>query len=169
MTSPGPTIKPTRPWVLALASGATALLSALALGLWQDHGGSLPIPGWMSWAGVGLLAAGVGWTARATRRALARDPGALDPQTAVSRLVLGKTSRLAGALVLGGYAALAVMAAQAWPAPLAVARVVHAGVTVLACVAWMAAGRALERACRISGHDESDGDASTGFEDGSLN
>ncbi len=61
------------------------------------------------------------------------------------------------------------MAAQAWPAPLAVARVVHAGVTVLACVAWMAAGRALERACRISGHDESDGDASTGFEDGSLN
>ncbi len=49
VTSPGPTIKPTRPWVLALASGATALLSALALGLWQDHGGSLPIRGWMSW------------------------------------------------------------------------------------------------------------------------
>jgi len=155
--------------VLVVASCVTALVSALALRWWQEHGGSLPIPSWMSWAGVGLIAAGVGWTARATRRALARDPWALNPQVAVSRLVLGKTSRLAGAILLGGYGALAVMAAQAWPAPLAVTRVLHAGVTLLACAAWMATGRALERACRISRHDESDGDASTGSGDGSIN
>ncbi len=169
MTPSGPTITPSRPWVLALASGTTAVLSALALQWWQDQGGSLPIPGAMAWVGVGLLAVGVAWTARSTRRALARDPAALDPQTAVARIVLGKTSRLAGALLLGGHAALAVMASQAWPAPLAVTRVVHAGVTVLACAAWMIAGRALERACRTSRHDESDGGSSTGFGDGSIN
>lgn len=158
MTPHGPTVRPTRPLVLVLAGAAAAVVTVSLLVLWQDRGGSLPLPGWMSWAGVALLAAVVAWAARVTRRTLAADRSALEPQVAVSRLVLGKTSRLAGAVLFGVHSGLLLLAVQAWPAPLAVERVIHGGLAMLACAAWMAAGRALERACRIPGDDTSDDD-----------
>ncbi|MFT3876769.1 MAG: DUF3180 domain-containing protein [Propioniciclava sp.] len=169
MSPHGPTVRPTRPGVLALAGGGATVVSAAAFVFWQDRGGSLPIPGWMSWVGVALLAAGIGWLARVTRRTLAADRSALDPAAAVTRIVLGKTSRLAGVLLLGVYAALIVVAARAWPAPLAIERVIHAGLSVLACGAWMLAGRSLERACRIPEDDDSsDGDDPASSPDGPV-
>lgn len=145
----GPTIRPTRPVALAGAAAAILVGVRLLLAWWQGTGGSLPIPGVASWASVVLIALGVAWLARRTRRTLERDRAALDPQQALTRLVLGKTSQVGGALLLGGYAALAWAAADALPAPLAVERVVHAGAAVLAALGWVLAGRALEAACRL--------------------
>ena len=145
----GPTISPTRPLLLVGVAAAVLVGARLALAWWQGRGASLPIPGVVSWASVALIAVGVAWLARRTRRTLAEDRAALDPQQAVTRLLLGKTSQVAGAVLLGGYAALVWAAAHALPAPLAVERVVHAGVAVLACLGWVLAGRSLEAACRV--------------------
>ncbi len=157
MTPHGPTISPTRG--LHVLGAALGVLVAARLGLawWQGQGGSLPIPGYPAWASIALIAVGIGWLAFSTRRLIARDRTLLDAQQAVTRLVLGKTSQVGGALLLGAYGALAWAAAEALPAPLALERVVHAGLAVAACLAWVGAGRALETACRIP--DDGDGNS----------
>lgn len=156
MTSPGPTIRPTRlPQVFGAALGVL-LVARLGLAWWQGQGGSLPIPGYPAWASVGLIAIGITWLAHTTRRTIAADRTALDHQQAVTRLVLGKTSQVGAALLLGAYGALAWAAAGALPAPLAIERVVHAGLAVLACAGWLVAGRVLEAACRIPDDEEGD-------------
>lgn len=144
------------PQVLAVALGVL-VVARLGLAWWQGQGGSLPIPGYPAWASVGLIAVGIAWLAHTTRRTIAADRTSLDPQQAVTRLVLGKTSQVGAALLLGTYGALVWAAAEALPAPLAIERVVHGGLAVLACVGWLLAGRALEAACRIP--DDSDADS----------
>lgn len=156
MTPPGPTIRPTRPLhVLGAALGTLAVVR-LGLAWWQGQGGALPIPGYPAWGSVALIAAGIAWLAHTTSRTLARDRTRLDPQQAVTRLLLGKTSQIGGALLLGAYGALAWAAAEGIPAPLALERVIHAGLAVLACVGWVLAGRALEAACRLPDDDETE-------------
>ncbi len=156
MTPSGPTISPTRaPHVLGAGLGVLVVVR-LALAWWQGQGGSLPIPGYPSWASVALIAGGIAWLAHTTRRTIARDRAALDPQQAVTRLLLGKTSQVGGALVLGVYGALAWAAAEALPAPLAVERVLHAGLAVVASGVWVVAGRALEASCRLPEDDGAD-------------
>ena len=157
----GPTIRPTRPLPIAGAAVGVLVLVRLLLAWLQGTGGSLPIPGVASWASVALIAAGIAWLSRRTRRTLARDRAALDPQQAVTRLLLGKTSQLGGALLLGGYAALAGAATDALPAPLAVERVVHSALAVVACVGWILAGRALEGFCRLPDDPDADQGADT--------
>ena len=154
----GPTIRPTPPLHVAGSAAGVLVVTRLALAWWQGQSGSLPIPGVVSWASIALIAGGITWLARRTRRTLARDRASLDPQQAVTRLLLGKTSQIGGALLFGGYAALAWAAADALPAPLAVVRVVHAGLAVLACVGWVLAGRALEAVCRLPDDPDEPGD-----------
>ena len=84
-----------------------------------------------------------------SRHAIARDAGGVAPRQAVIRLLLGKTSLLAGAFLAGGYAALVLLALPALPAPLAITRVIHGGIAVIASVACSVAGRRLENACRV--------------------
>ena len=153
MTPSGPTITPTRPLHVLGAGLAALVVVRLGLAWWQGQGGSLPIPGYPAWVSVALIGVGIAWLARVTRRTLARDRTALDNEQAVTRLLLGKTSQVGGALLLGAYAALAWAAAGALPAPLAVERVVHAGIAVVASVAWVLAGRGLEAACRLPDDD----------------
>ena len=161
MTPSGPTIRPTRaPQVFGAALGVL-LVARLGLAWWQGQGGSLPIPGYPAWASIALITVGIAWLAHTTRRLIERDRTALDPQQAVTRLVLGKTSQVGGALLLGAYGALAWAAAEALPAPLAIERVVHAGLAVLTCVGWVLAGRALEGACRIPDEDGPDDSSDT--------
>ncbi|MDO5533052.1 MAG: DUF3180 domain-containing protein [Propionibacteriaceae bacterium] len=145
----GPTIRPTRGGhVLGAALGALVFVG-LVLVWWQGQGGTLPVPGAVSWASVLLLAVGMGWLARQTRRTLMRDPGSLDPQQAVTRLLLGKTSQIGGALLGGAYAALLGLSLGGLPAPLAVERVAHGGAAVVLCAAWVWAGHVLEASCRL--------------------
>ena len=153
----GPTIRPTTPLQVVGSAVGVLVAARLALAWWQGRGESLPIPGVVAWASIALIAAGIAWLAARTRRTLARDRTALDPQQAVTRLLLGKTSQVAGALLAGGYGALAWAAADALPAPLAVERVVHAGLAVLACVGWILAGRRLEAVCRIPDDPDEEG------------
>lgn len=155
-----PTIAPTRP-VQVIAAAVVGLAGTwLALSWWQGRGNTLPIPGVVAWASVAVIAVGVGYLTWRTRRTLADDPTSLDPQQAVTRLLLGKTSLLAGAFLGGAYLAVALLALPGLPAPLAVERVVHGGLAVVACVAWAVLGARLENACRIP-PPEGDKDADT--------
>lgn len=151
--TPRPTIDRTRPGQVVLAAVVGLVCGLLLLVWWQGQGGSLVIPGVVAWASVLLLAGGMAYLAFRTRTTLARDRAALTPEQAVTRVLLGKTSVLAGALLGGGYVSLVAVALPAWPAPLAFERVLHGGLAVVACVLWMVAGAWLEVACRIPPSD----------------
>ncbi|HHX84410.1 MAG TPA: DUF3180 domain-containing protein [Actinomycetales bacterium] len=166
MTPSGPTIRPTgTAQVLGAALGALFVVR-LGLAWWQGQGGSLPIPSYPAWASIVLITVGIAWLAHTTRRLIARDRTLLDPEQAVTRLLLGKTSQVGGALLFGTYGALAWAAAGALPAPLAIERVIHAGIAVPACVAWVVAGRALEAACRVPDDEGGDDSPDTPSGDG---
>ena len=87
MTPSGPTITPTRPLHVLGAGLAALVVVRLGLAWWQGQGGSLPIPGYPAWASVVLIAVGIAWLARVTRRTLTRDRTALDNEQAVTRLL----------------------------------------------------------------------------------
>ncbi len=146
---PEPTQQPTSGTRVAAAAGLGAAAGwLLAQGL-LAAGASLPVLGASAWLPLLLLAVVTGWLAWTTRRTVRRGPGTLDPRTAVTRLLIGKTSLLVGAALGGGYLALALAALPGWPAPLAQARVVHGGLAVAAGALWAVAGGLLEAACRI--------------------
>lgn len=151
--SPRPTIDRTRPGHVVLAALLGVGASLLLLAWWQGQGGSLPIPGVVAWGSVLLIAVGIAWLAFRTRMTLARFRAAVTADQAVTRVLLGKTSMLAGALLGGGYAGLIALALPGWPAPLALERVLHGGLAVGACLLWVVAGARLESACRIPPSD----------------
>lgn len=146
---PQPTVTPTRAWHIVMAAALGVGGAWLGLTWWQGTGGTLPVPGFFAWASVVLICLGVGWLARRTRAVLLTDPTSLDPQQAVTRLLLGKTSQWGGAFLGGAYAGLVLSAVPGLPAPLAVERIVHSGIALVACVMWVVAGRWLENVCRV--------------------
>lgn len=168
-----PTVEPTRPgWValaVVLGGGACALLMTALV----RFGSSLPRVEPVAWLSVGLLAGGVGYLAVVTRR-LVRDRRAdLDAKSALYRLLLGKTSILAGAGLGAAYVVLVAFSLPGWPAPFAQGRVVHGGVAAVLCAVWAVAGWRLERACRIpddpddgESDDEASGDTRPDHEEG---
>lgn len=140
----------------ALGGGVLAYLVFAGI---VSFGGSLPLLGPVAWLSIALCAAGIGGLAFVTRRTLAAGR-VVEPKTAVTRLLLGKTSLLAGSFLGAAYLGLVLVASGSWPAPLAQERVVHGGLAALACLAWAVCGWLLERACRIPPDDTPDADDS---------
>ena len=153
MTEPGktphPTIEPTSPgWVVTsamLGAGSAWLL----FNTLQRMGESLPRIEAVAWVSVGVLAAGIAALAVNTARLVKERRTDLDPRAAVNRLLLGKTSLLAGAGLGAAYLFWVVLSLPGWPAPLAQGRVVHGSIATVLCACWALAGWFLERACRI--------------------
>lgn len=162
MTEPTPTILPTKGTEVLTAVLTGGVLAFLTFGGMVRFGASLPVLGPVAWVSVALLAAGIGALAFATHAAVQKRREPIDPKTAVTRLLLGKTSLLAGAFLGAAYAGLVAVALQGWPAPLAQERVVHGGIAALACASWAVAGWLLERSCRIPRGDTPEGDTREG-------
>ncbi|WP_342372887.1 DUF3180 family protein [Propioniciclava soli] len=151
-----PTVAPTSPAQVVTAAVAGFAVAWVTLTTIQGLGRTLPLLGVPAWGSVVLITAGIVWLVVRTRRELRRRPDTLEASVALNRLVLGKTSILAGAGLGAAYLALVVLVWPALPAPLAVERLVHGGAAVAACLAWAVAGVALERSLRIDeGRDES--------------
>lgn len=147
--TPQPTISPTR---MSSVAGAALLGSGLvwvSVAVVRFMGGTLPRVGATAWASLLLLGVGTGWLAVRAHRRLQRDRLGVEPLRAVRWLVWGKTSLLAGVGIAAAWLAFAVSAAPGLPAPLAVERVVHAGVATVFSAGWAVAGWLLERSCRI--------------------
>ncbi len=156
MTAPRPTIEPTTATQVAIAAVAGGGLAWLLFGTLQGQGVALPVLGPVAWGSVVLIAVGIAYLAARTHAAVQRRRESIDPQQAVTRLLLGKTSILGGAALGAAYLALVWLARAGWPAPLATERVLHGSIAALACVGWSLAGWFLERACRIPDDNDRD-------------
>ncbi|MDN5727764.1 MAG: DUF3180 domain-containing protein [Propionibacteriales bacterium] len=94
-------------------------------------------------------------TAVATRRRIHRDRRWIEPSRAVSLLVLGKATALAGAVIGGFSLAYGLMFIGRFEAATPRERVINSLLAALCCLGLVFAGRGLEKACRTP-QDEGD-------------
>lgn len=142
--------------------GALTLFAVVGLvGGWLLHPvaeswtGTAPVVTWGQPLALLLVAAILGYTARATWRAVQARGEGLAPHQAVNRLVLARACALVGALLAGGYLGYAV----SWlglEAELAGQRVIRSAAAGVAGILIVVAALLLERACRVRSDDESD-------------
>lgn len=144
-----PAIEPTTPSWVVVAAMLGGGLAWLVFSTLQRLGESLPRLEPIAWLSVAVLAGATGWLAVTTTSTVRTHRQDLSPSAAVNRLLLGKTSILAGAGLGAAYLVLVLLALPGWPAPLAQGRVLHGSVAAALSVAWAAAGWLLERACRV--------------------
>lgn len=116
---------------------------------------------WTAPATVLVIGALVGVLAYGTHQRIQVRRERMDPQRAVTFLVLGKASALAGALVAGGYLAYGLMFITRLDADAPRDRVIKSAVAVIAGVGLCVAGLLLERACRVPGGDDEDSEGDT--------
>lgn len=154
MSEPTPTILPTRGTEVASAVLAGGLLGYLLFAGLVQFGYSLPVLSPIAWLSIMVCVVGIGVLAYRTHQTVQKRRDPIEHKQAITRLLLGKTSLLAGAFLGSAYLGLLVVAVQGWPAPLAQERVLHGGLAALACAGWALAGWLLERACRIPTDDD---------------
>jgi uncharacterized membrane protein len=111
---------------------------------------------WTAPIGVVLVTAMVGALAYSTHQRIQVRRERVEPSRAVAFLVLGKASALAGAVVVGGYLAYALLFVSRWDAVAPRDRVIRSAVTVLAGAALCGVGLLLERACKVPREDDDD-------------
>lgn len=144
-------VTPPRALVVAVVigggSGWLIVLVANALGL------TPPLVPWTAPVGLILITALVGVLAYTTHQRIQVRGERVAPERAVSFLVLGKASALAGALVAGGYFTFALMFVARMDAVAPRDRVFRSGIAVVGGIALMIFGLLLERACKVPGID----------------
>jgi hypothetical protein len=111
---------------------------------------------WTAPVAIIVTAALVGVLAYGTNQRLQVRRERMDPQRAVTFLVLGKASALAGALVAGGYLTYAIVFLGRLDAEGPRERVIRSGIAVLAGIGLCVAGLLLERACKVPEGDDED-------------
>lgn len=153
---PRPTVTPTG-WGTAVAAALVgAGVGWLLFALPDRLGAPLPALPLVVTVTVVLLAAACWVMAIRTHRQVQVRREQLDANRAVRLLAFAKASVLTGALLAGGYLAVALYSLQRWSADLPRERVVSSVVATLASVALAAAGGFLERACRIPPSGDAD-------------
>jgi hypothetical protein len=142
-------LKTTPPLAIGVAalfgglSGWLIVVGARALGV------SPPQVPWTAPVAVILVALGVGALAWQTYHRIHRLRLRMDPQRAVSFLVLGKASALGGALVGGGYLVYALMFLARIDGESPRERVILSLIAVVGGAGLTVAGLLLERACKV--------------------
>lgn len=156
---PEGTIRPTPARLLLVSALAGALVGWLVVVVSNSLDTTPPRPPWSAPIALIVAAAAVGALAYLTHQQLHVQHRRVDPQRAVSYLVLGKASALGGALVVGGYLVFGLMFVGRMDADIPRERVIRSAVAVVAGLALGAAGLLLERACRVPKGDDEDDDA----------
>ncbi len=153
---PNGSVSPTPRRALAVAALFGAL-GAWLLVVTADALGLIPpsVP-WTAPVAVALTAALVGALAYSTHQRIQVRRERIEPQRAVAFLVLGKASALGGALVAAGYLVFGLMFLTRFEAASSRDRVIRSAFTVLAGVALMVTGLALERACKVPRDEDED-------------
>lgn len=145
----GGTLQTTPPlaiFVAALFGGLTAWLIVVVA---RAMGTSPPQVPWTAPVAVILIALGVGVLAWQTYQRIHRLRLRMDPQRAVSFLVLGKASALGGGLVGGGYLVYALMFLARIDGESPRERVILSLIAVAGGAGLTIAGLLLERACKV--------------------
>jgi ABC-type Fe3+-siderophore transport system permease subunit len=155
-SGPGGSIDVTRPRTLAVSAVIGAVCGWLIVAVSNAMGATPPLVPWTAPIGLVLITALVGVLAYTTHQRIQVRRERVVPERAVSFLVLGKASALAGAVVAGGYLTFALMFVSRLDAEAPRERVVRSAVALLAGVALSIAGLLLERACKVPGLDDKD-------------
>lgn len=113
---------------------------------------------WTAPVALFLIAALVGVLAYTTHQRIQVRKERVEPQRAVTFLVLGKASALAGAFVAGGYLTYGLMFVTRYAADAPRDRVIKSAVGVVAGIAMCIVGLLLERACKVPKGEDSDDD-----------
>ncbi|GAA3609033.1 DUF3180 domain-containing protein [Microlunatus ginsengisoli] len=153
---PPGTITTTPPLALATAALTGAGCGWLIVVIANSFGFVPPRVPWTAPIALLLSAALVGALAFTTHQRIQVRHERVDPQRAVTFLVLGKASALAGALVAGGYLTYGLMFVTRMSADAPRERVIRSAVAVLAGIALCVAGLLLERACKVPRGDDED-------------
>lgn len=149
-------LQPTTKTVLVVAALAGGFASWMGVQTLESMGQPVPRVPWTAWAALALVAAVVGALAWATQRSIHVRHERVESGKAVSLLVLGKTTALAGTAFAAGYLMLAVQYFARMDAELPRERVVNSSIATLACAGLAVAGWFLERACLVPKDDEND-------------
>lgn len=143
-------VRPTRLRNLVLVLVIVALVSWGALRLWTSAGREMPMLPWATPGVMGLLAVAVvvaGLPVRQWNRGHRSAP--LDPLRAARTVVLAKSAQYAGALLAGWYAGQLLTIVPTVDVEPRRDLLVRALVAVIAALLVAAAGRLVERFCRI--------------------
>lgn len=157
-TDPPGSLRPTPATALAVAFLFGVLGAGAVLVVSTSLDRLPPQVPWTAPVGLILIAALVGALAYLTHVRIQRRRERIDPQRAVTLLVLGKASALAGVLVAGGYLTYGLLFVSRFDAEAPRDRVIRSLVALIAGVALCVAGLKLERACRVPGDDGDDRD-----------
>ncbi|WP_203568938.1 DUF3180 domain-containing protein [Aestuariimicrobium ganziense] len=153
-TPEGPRLGLTTPKLLAVAALSGAVVGWFVVETFELLGRTVPVTPW-SMSLVLLVIGALASVAAVVVSRRAGTPGALDPSSAVSALVLGKTIVLSGALLAGGHLAYALTQVGQWDAPLPRQRVLWGLVAVVCAGLFAVGGWRLEKACWVDpGADE---------------
>jgi hypothetical protein len=161
-------VRPTSARLLVGAAVAGLLLGWVGGALLERTQGAAPTVPWTSASVLVLGAVMLGWAAWSTWRTVHRQRRWIDPNRAVSYLLLAKASSLAGALVAGAYVGFGALFLDDLSAPLPQERVLRAGVAAFAAVLVVVAALLLERACRVPKGPEDDDEDHDDEQDPSL-
>lgn len=153
---PPGTITTTPPVALATAALTGAGCGWLLVVLANSFGFIPPRVPWTAPVALLLTAALVGVLAYTTHQRIQVRHERVEPQRAVTFLVLGKASALAGALVAGGYLTYGLMFVSRMAADAPRDRVIRSAVAVVAGIALCIAGLLLERACKVPKSEDED-------------
>jgi drug/metabolite transporter (DMT)-like permease len=156
--SSGGSIKVTPPRALAIAALCGAVAGWLIVATANMFDLVPPQVPWTAPVGLVLITALVAVLAYTTQQRIQVRRERIDPQRAVTFLVLGKASALAGAIVAGGYFAFALMFVTRIDAEAPRDRVIKSAIAVMVGIALAAAGLRLERACKVPGSDDDEKD-----------
>lgn len=146
---PTGTVKPTPVRSLVVAAVFGGLGGWLVEATPRALGGDSPQVPWTAPIVLLAVAAGVGVLARSTFVRIQRRHERVESQQAVTLLVLGKASAMAGAVIAGGYLVFGLLYVSSMDAVLPRERVIRSAVAMLAGVGLAVGGLLLERACRV--------------------
>lgn len=156
MTTPQPSIRPTKPLTLVAVFVAIALVSWAVVSNWY---GAIPPLRWYMPVGLGLAAAAEALAARVLKRRITKVDGTLPPNPLVAAraVVLGKATAYLGAGFAGLWTGTALYTASEWGYLLTAKTdtvVALAGIVLSGALVW--SGLWLENICRIRGNDDPD-------------
>jgi lysylphosphatidylglycerol synthetase-like protein (DUF2156 family) len=148
------TVRPTGFGLLALLVVIGGVLGWAAVPISERLMTVAPTVEWTSVVALFAIAAVLLVLARSTYRTVQRDRRHIDPQRAVSFLLLAKASAIAGAVIAGGYLGFGLQFVDQMEAALPLQRVVRSLAAALGAFLIVGAALLLEHACRVPDDDE---------------
>lgn len=136
---------------------AGALIAAFILSLFDVFQAFPPVVPWTVPAVLVLMAGGAWLYARGLKRRV--DERTAPALEAVRALIIAKSMIMTGAVLAGGHAVYAARWLGQLSAPVPASRVLHGLATIVAALAFTAAGHVLEKACVAPDDEEPEGHA----------